>query len=180
MSHIIYTNESRHTHAWVMSHRSWASSSFTSRKMSHVSYINESCPYTNEACHTYEWVISQMGMSHVAHTNESCHTHEWVMSHRSWASSSFTGQGWCWSIRFVAVCCSVPQCVAVCCGVLQCAAVCCSVLQCVAFLLSLEKNCDLYISKGTIFKKTYQYEKTPRKETYVYENRPVNETYTYQ
>ena len=120
--------------------------------------------------------MSHIRMSHATHMNESCHTdREQAVALLVKAGVDLSGL-----LQFVAVCCSVPQCVAVCCGVLQCAAVCCSVLQCVAFLLSLEKNCDLYISKGHIFKKTYQYEKTPRKETYVYENRPVNETYTYQ
>jgi len=61
-------------------------------RMSHVTYMNESC-------YTYEWVMShiqwvishtwmshvthmdELWMSHVTHMNESCHAYEWVMSH---------------------------------------------------------------------------------------------------
>jgi len=64
MSHGTRTNESWHTHEWVMSHM----------RMSHGTN-------TNESCHTYEWVMSHIRMSHVTHTNESWHTYEWVMSH---------------------------------------------------------------------------------------------------
>ena len=50
-SHATHTNESCHTHQWVMSHT----------RMIHVTH-------TNESCHTHEWVMSHTRMSHVTHT----------------------------------------------------------------------------------------------------------------
>jgi len=64
MSHVTHTNDSCHTHEWVMS-RTW---------MSLVTHISETC-------HTYECVMWHIWMSRVTHTNESCHTYEWVTSH---------------------------------------------------------------------------------------------------
>jgi len=73
MNHVAHTNESRHTHGWVMPH-AW---------MSHVTSMHESCQ-------TYEWVTSHIWVSHSQRstsamrstqgTNESCHTCGWVMS----------------------------------------------------------------------------------------------------
>jgi len=64
MSHVTHTNESCHTHEWVMSHT----------RMSHVTH-------TNESCHTHEWVMSHIWASHVIRIHVSCHTPDCVMSH---------------------------------------------------------------------------------------------------
>ena len=107
MSHGIYTNESWHTHVWVMSHI-WI-----------VCCVPQLC---RARLWTRPWVVAHIGMriSHVIPVNESCHIYESTMSIVGCVSLLFT------------VCQYVMQCVAVCCSVLQCVAVCCNVLQCFA------------------------------------------------
>jgi len=77
MSHVTRTNESCHTHGWVMSHA----------RMRHATRTNESCrtrtrhvrkknvTRMNQSCHTYEQDMSR--------TNASRHTCERVMAHVS-------------------------------------------------------------------------------------------------
>jgi len=96
MSHVTHTNESCHTHEWVMTHV----------RMSHIgmSHVTKEwgprpviawhwrlriCNVTrgNASCHS-QWVMSHMGMSHV--------TWKWVMSHRNevWGLHSLGIEGW--------------------------------------------------------------------------------------
>ena len=103
--------------------------------LSHVPYINESCPI-------YEWVMSHLWMNHVPYMNESCPIYEWVMSHIwmnhvPYMNESRIGMSHdCLSITLYS---RYPQTTArdvavfvkVCCSELQCDAVCCSVRQCV-------------------------------------------------
>ena len=141
MSHVTHTNESCHTHEWVMSH-TW---------MSHGTHMNESCHTSKiRACRVCIWMTwHTSGTSVQEATTSTC----------------------CSVLQCDAVCCSVLQCIAVsylqqrsndiklapftiqfqqpnpfylCCSVLQYVVVCCSVLQSVAVCCSVLQYVAMY------------------------------------
>jgi len=115
-SHVSYVEESCHTYECVMSHI-WMSHVthvmshvtlmsmwciirwawqwvMSNMRMSHVSYVHESCQICECVMPRWEWLSPYIWMSHATYLNESCHTCERVTSCKWVSHATYTSRFW--------------------------------------------------------------------------------------